>query len=184
MIELNMTNSSQKCTAKTCFEVMRPLINFSLLPPSLWPEKSKEVPTSIPTGHPSIAQQFPQNNNRRKFTSTDDNFLILGLQEFGYRNIELIARHWLPRKTANEIKHRYKNLTCQRVPDNVIKRWKKKQGKPLTERELFQFAQGVKWFGDSTNRWTLISKCFVPDRTAQFLRVEFSTITTDFAKAE
>ena len=70
------------------------------------------------------------------------------------------------------------------MPDNVIKRWKKKQGKPLCERELFQFAQGVKWFGDSTNRWSLISKCFVPDRTAQFLRVEFSTITTDFAKAD
>ena len=110
--------------------------------------------------------------------------MILGLQEFGYKNIELISQHWLPRKTPNEIKHRYKNLTCQRVPDNVIKRWKTKQGKPLNERELFLFAQGVKWFGDATNRWTLISKCFLPDRTAQHLKVEFSSIVTDFAKAE
>ena len=42
----------------------------------------------------------------------------------------------------------------------------------------------MKWFGDATNRWTLISKCFLPDRTAHHLRVEFSSIVTDFAKAE
>jgi hypothetical protein len=27
-------------------------------------------------------------NNRRKFTQMDDNFLVLGLQEFGYRNVD------------------------------------------------------------------------------------------------
>ena len=52
------------------------------------------------------------NNNRRKFSRMDDNMMILGLQEFGQKNMEQIRVHWLPRKTVNEIKHRYKNLTC------------------------------------------------------------------------
>ena len=119
---------------------MKPLINPNLLPPSLVPDKPIAYVQNTASNPEMSSMNFPQNNNRRKFTSYDDNFLILGLQEFGYKNIELISQHWLPRKTPNEIKHRYKNLTCQRVPDNVIKRWKTKQGKPLNERELFLFA--------------------------------------------
>ena len=67
----------------------------------------------------------------------DDNMMILGLQEFGQKNMEAIRIHWLPRKTVNEIKHRYKNLTCQRVHDNMVKQWKYKQSQPLTEREFY-----------------------------------------------
>lgn len=47
------------------------------------------------------------------------------------------------------------------------------------------FAKGIKWFGDATNRWSLISKSFLPDRTAYFLKVEYySKILCDFEKAE
>ena len=83
----------------------------------------------------------------------------------------------------NEIKHRYKNLTCQRVNDNSVKQWKQKQSQPLTEREFYLLCQGVKWFGESTNRWALIAKTFLPGRSVKFIQVEFSTIVTDFEKS-
>ena len=86
----------------------------------------------VPTTTTSVS-----NNNRRKFSRMDDNMMILGLQEFGQKNMEAIRIHWLPRKTVNEIKHRYKNLTCQRVHDNMVKQWKYKQSQPLTEREFY-----------------------------------------------
>ena len=43
--------------------------------------------------------------------------------------------------------------------------------------------QGVKWFGESTNRWALIAKTFLPGRTVKFIQVEFSSILTDFEKS-
>ena len=115
----------------------------------------------------------------------DDNFLVLGLQEFGYRNVDQIRVHWLPKKNSNEIKHRYKNLTCARVSQNTIKKWKNRHAQPLNDRELYMFAKGLKWFGDATSRWSLISKCFLPERTAYYLKIEyFSKILCDFEKAE
>ena len=64
------------------------------------------------------------NNNRRKFSHVDDNFLLLGLKQYGYKEIELIRQNWLPNKTSNEIRHRYKNMTCAKASDNLIKSWK------------------------------------------------------------
>ena len=118
---------------------------------------------------PGTTTTSVSNNNRRKFSRMDDNMMILGLQEFGQKNMEQIRIHWLPRKTVNEIKHRYKNLTCQRVHDNMIKLWKQKQSQPLSEREFYLLCQGVKWFGESTNRWALIAKTFLPGRTIKFI---------------
>lgn len=115
----------------------------------------------------------------------DDNLLVLGLQEFGYREVEQIRAHWLPKKHTNEIKHRYKNLTCSRVPNNIIKKWKSRHSQPLTASELYNFAKGVKWFGDSTNRWSLIQKCFLPERSPYYLKVEYyNKILLDFEKQE
>ena len=41
----------------------------------------------------------------------------------------------------------------------------------------------MKWFGESTNRWALIAKTFLPGRTVKFIQVEFSSIVTDFEKS-
>jgi hypothetical protein len=76
----------------------------------------------------------------------------------------LIRQNWLPNKSSAEIKHRYKNLTCAKAPDNIIKRWKLTNIMPLSENELKLLAKGIKWFGANTNRWTLISRCFLPNR--------------------
>ena len=169
---------------------MRPLINRYLLPPSMQP-KQTPYPMGAIASQPTISNMSDKhltptavsNNNRRKFSRSDDNMMILGLQEFGQKNIEQIRMHWLPRKTVNEIKHRYKNLTCQRVHDNMVKQWKHKQSQLLTEREFYLLCQGVKWFGESTNRWSLIAKIFLPGRTVKFIQVEFSAIVTDFEKS-
>jgi len=75
------------------------------------------------------------NNNRRKFTVVDDNFLLLGLRQFGYKEVEMIKNAWLPNKSTNEIKHRYKNLTCAKAQDNIIKRWKNTHSIPLSDYE-------------------------------------------------
>ena len=63
----------------------------------------------------------------------DDNLLLLGLRQYGYKEIELIRSNWLPYKSSNEIKHRYKNMTCAKAPNNLIKSWKENHNKPLTE---------------------------------------------------
>lgn len=38
-------------------------------------------------------------------------------------------------KTPNEIKHRYKNLTCAKAHDNIIKRWKNTHNLPISDLE-------------------------------------------------
>lgn len=71
-------------------------------------------------------------NNRRRFNYIDDNFLLLALKAFGSsKEFEAIRDNWLPMKNCNEIKHRIKNLTCRRSPDNMIKRWKFEHLLPL-----------------------------------------------------
>lgn len=65
----------------------------------------------------------------------------------------------------------------------MIKIWKQKQGMPLNEREFYLLCQGIKWFGENTNRWALIAKNFLPWRTVKFIQVEFSTILTDSDKS-
>jgi hypothetical protein len=56
-------------------------------------------------------------------------------------------------------------MTCAKAPDNIIKRWKNTNSIPLNENEEKQLAKAIKWFGSNTNRWTLISKCFLPNRS-------------------
>ena len=41
----------------------------------------------------------------------------------------------------------------------------------------------MKWFGESTSRWALIAKTFLPGRTVKFIQVEFSAIVTDFERS-
>ena len=49
------------------------------------------------------------------------------------RELTEIRNNWLPKKELFEIRHRVKNLTCGRASDNMIRRWKLQQGKPLRE---------------------------------------------------
>ena len=71
-------------------------------------------------------------NNRRKFTYTDDTFLFLAMRaQGGIKYLDSIRDNWLPKKSTNEIKHRIKNLTCMRAPDNAIRRWKTVHNAPL-----------------------------------------------------
>jgi hypothetical protein len=94
---------------------------------------------------------FPQaGNNRSKFGSIDDNFLLMGLKSVGsQKDFEAIRDNWLPKKNVNEIKHRIKNLTCRRAPNNVIKQWKFEHQIPLRHdtTEFLHLAQAIKWFG-------------------------------------
>lgn len=72
---------------------------------------------------------------RRKFNLLDDNLLLLGVRQYGYKETEMIRVQWLPTKTNNEIKHRYKNLTCAKADTNIIKVWKNTHNIPLTDFE-------------------------------------------------
>ena len=74
-------------------------------------------------------------NNRRKFTLLDDNLLLLGIRQYGYKETELIRVQWLPSKTNNEIKHRYKNLTCAKADNNIIKIWRNTHNLQLSDFE-------------------------------------------------
>jgi hypothetical protein len=90
---------------------------------------------------------------------------LLGLRQYGYKEIEIIRKNWLPLKNSSEIKHRYKNLTCAKAQDNIIKRWKNIHSMPLSDLEEKILAKALRWFGTAHNRWGIISKCFLPDRS-------------------
>lgn len=114
----------------------QPLIN-----PCLLPEKNED----------------DQIRNRRKFSPSDDKFLLQGLKEFNIKEVSKIQRFWLPDKSESEIKHRYKNCTCAKAEPNIIKTWKNNSKNPLTHEEKEKLNSAVEWFGD-TNRWALINK--------------------------
>jgi hypothetical protein len=78
---------------------------------------------------------FPYaSNTRRKFSVVDDSCLLMAITSLGSpKDFESINMHWLMHKTQSEIKHRLKNLTCQRAPDNIIKRWKMQYNMPLRQ---------------------------------------------------
>jgi hypothetical protein len=120
---------------------------------------------------PGPIQPTGANNNRRKFSHIDDNFLLIGLKQFGYKEIDQIRENWLPHKSSNEIRHRYKNMTCAKAANNLIKMWKNGHNAPMQEKEEREMARAIKWFGAGTNRWAMISKCFMPNRTPQFLKL-------------
>lgn len=101
----------------------------------------------------------------------DDNFLLLGLRQFGYKHVDNIRMKWLPHKSSSEIKHRYKNLTCAKAAMNLIKQWKTTHNIPgLSLQEERDLAKALRWFGTTGNRWPLISRCFIPNRSVTLLK--------------
>ena len=46
-------------------------------------------------------------------------------------DLQTIRDNWLPKKSMSEIKHRFKNMTCIRAVDNLLKRWKFTHYTPL-----------------------------------------------------
>ena len=102
--------------------------------------------------------------SRRKFTLVDDYLLLIGLEEFGYKEIQNVQKKWLAEKNVKEIKHRYKNLTCCKANENIIKTWKKADEQKLSKEENEELWKGFSWFG-SVNKIPLIVKYFLPSRS-------------------
>jgi hypothetical protein len=104
---------------------------------------------------------------RRKFTFVDDHLLVMGLDEFGFKDLNFIQQKWLPEKKIKEVRHRYKNLTCGKAKPNPLKSWKQITSQPFSKEEIQKLFKGVEWF--STSKWEQISKYFLPDRPTRFL---------------
>lgn len=104
---------------------------------------------------------------RPTFDKLHDNLLAIGIHTFGKKNIEAIQKYFLETKTNQEIKHRIKNLTCKKASDNIIKKIKQNQEFPMNSKEFVLFLKGIQWFG--VNKWTLISRYFIPERNAEYL---------------
>lgn len=115
---------------------------------------------------------FLKKKIRRKFDAISDNLLLLGLKTHGKKNIDAIQQLWLPSRSIEEIKHRIKNLTCQSAPDNIIKRQKKFNETMLSKEEFHLFLKGIEWFG-CKNKWNVISRYFLPDRSSTYLEEFF-----------
>jgi hypothetical protein len=109
---------------------------------------------------------------RKKFDQISDNLLLIALKHHGKKNIEAIQQFWLPGRSLEEIKHRIKNLTCQSAPDNIIKKYKKCTETMLSKEEFHLFLKGIEWFGYK-NKWNVISRYFLPDRSASYLEEFF-----------
>ena len=108
--ELNLGGSDDgpkpvRYSYKECFDTMRPLINRHLLPPSMQPRQIPYPMGAIQSQPTTTVQAVVSgstgggekglmtslaNNNRRKFSRMDDNMMIMGLQEYGQKNMEQI----------------------------------------------------------------------------------------------
>ena len=108
------------------------------------------------------------NKKRRKFDNIHDHLLMIGLLTHGKKNIETVQQLWLESKTSQEIRHRIKNLTCFKAPDNIIKKWKTMNDSILSKHEFFLFLKGIQWFGFK-KKWNAISRYFLPERSAEYL---------------
>ena len=116
--------------------------------------------------------------SRRKFTLVDDYLLLIGLEEFGYKEIQSVQKKWLPEKNVKEIKHRYKNLTCCKANENIIKTWKKADEQKLTKEENDELWKGFSWFG-SANKIPQIVKYFLPNRSYRVVIRETQKLLND-----
>lgn len=108
------------------------------------------------------------NKKRRKFDNVDDHLLMIGLLTHGKKNIQTVQQLWLDSKSPQEIRHRIKNLTCLKAPDNIIKKWKNMNDSILTKHEFFLFLKGIQWFGIK-KKWSIISRYFLPERSSDYL---------------
>ncbi len=109
--------------------------------------------------------------------------MLIGLRQYGFRNMDDIKKMWLPEKSTSEIKHRFKNLTCARVPNNQIKQWKLTHALPLTDIEVNILAAALRWFGTAAPRWHVISQLLLPHRSPNFLKLEYFNILSDHKKS-
>lgn len=116
---------------------------------------------------PELKNNFLQ-KKRKKFDSIHDHLLMLGLMHHGKKNLELVQQLWVNSRSLQEIKHRIKNLTCKRAPENIIKHWKLLSESPPTKEEFFAFLKGIQWFGNK-KKWNAIARYFLPDRSAEYI---------------
>ena len=112
---------------------------------------------------------------RKKFNYIDDSLLLLGIYFHGKKNYEIIKQLWLPQRSNEEIKHRIKNLVCQNAPLNIIKKFKTMNENPLNQKDFLKFLKGIEWFG-LKNKWNLISRYFLPERTSDYLENFFELL--------
>jgi hypothetical protein len=112
---------------------------------------------------------------RKKFNYVDDNLLLLGIYFHGKKNYEIIKQLWLPQRSNEEIKHRIKNLVCQNAPLNIIKKFKTMNENPLNQKDFLKFLKGIEWFG-LKNKWNLISRYFLPEKTSDYLENFFELL--------
>lgn len=112
---------------------------------------------------------------RATFDKIYDNLLTIGLHIFGKRNLETINKSILEDKSIQEIKHRIKNLTCQKASHNAIKRFKLMSESSLNKSEFYSFVRGMMWFG-TNNKWNQISRFFLPERSPDMLEELFKVL--------
>ena len=112
---------------------------------------------------------------RKKFNYVDDSLLLLGIYFHGKKNYEIIKQLWLPQRSNEEIKHRIKNLVCQNAPLNIIKKYKTMNENPLNQKDFLKFLKGIEWFG-LKNKWNLISRYFLPEKTSDYLENFFELL--------
>ena len=112
---------------------------------------------------------------RKKFNYVDDSLLLLGIYFHGKKNYEIIKQLWLPQRSNEEIKHRIKNLVCQNAPLNIIKKYKTMNENPLSQKDFLKFLKGIEWFG-LKNKWNLISRYFLPEKTSDYLENFFELL--------
>lgn len=102
-----------------------------------------------------------------KFAAAEDALLLNGLLRHSCKNLPAVQAQFLPHKSLEEVRNRYKNLTRQKAPLNAIKSWKLREAEPLSAAERQNLEKGQLWFGRRNFR--LIARYFLCTRSERFL---------------
>ena len=100
-----------------------------------------------------------------KFSAVEDALLLNGLRRHSCKQLQAVQAQFLPHKSLEEVRNRYKNLTRQKAPLNTVKAWKLRETQPLCPAELRNLEKGQLWFGPHNAR--LIARYFLPARSEQ-----------------
>ncbi|KAE8890079.1 hypothetical protein PF005_g23507 [Phytophthora fragariae] len=126
--------------------------------------------------------------SKKGYTTTEDNLLAHGVKRFGTQldSWEQIRQHFLPTKTAQNLRHRYKYLISSKTGMSAVKAFHQKASPPhprntgwLLEEDL-RIARGLVELHNEKYHFARLAKSYLPHRSRLEIRKRWERIAAKF----
>ncbi|KAG6623839.1 SANT/Myb domain [Phytophthora cinnamomi] len=126
--------------------------------------------------------------SKKGYTTTEDNLLAHGVKRFGTQleSWEHIRQHFLPSKTAHNLRHRYKYLISAKTGMSAVKALHQKITPPhprntgwLLEEDL-RIARGLVELHSEKYHFARLAKSYLPHRSRLEIRKRWERISAKF----